>query len=312
MEAREPLKRIRTQSALLCAVATIALLAAAAAGRAAGPNPLSEIPPRSYVVATFNGSLLRLYLNGAIVAQALVTGRVQPTKAPLEIGSYVGRAIWSGKIDEVAVYDRALAPKRIAARYRLGINVNPPGVNAYRNDVLATKGLVSYWRLDDPGMVADDSHGHNNGAFTPAVARGASGLISGEIDKAAVFNGSVGSVKIPPSQSLDVRRAFTLEAWVTTVSVANRHIVSRDRSWFLKTNAYGQWSAGVYVKGGAVVSASSRIVAHGPKVPPRTSARTNQTQQGERSSFNPLWILILAVIAAAVAAWRRLARLRRG
>jgi hypothetical protein len=242
-----------------------------------------------------------LYLNAVPVAGAPVTGPLDSSKAPLEIGSYAGQAIWSGTIDEVAVYDRAIPAATIASRYRLGIDLHPPGPSAYRDAVLATKGLVSYWRLDNLGAVATDSRGHNNGVFTPGVDKGAPGLISGEPDKSVVLNGNFGSVKVPPSQSLALRRAFTLEAWVTTISVANRHIVSRLGSWFLKTDALGRWAAGVYVKG-AITTVFSKIVAHGPQSP--RPARPRPVNHG--SSFNPLWILIpIAVIAVGIALWRR-------
>src|SRR5579871_1780375 len=71
MDAREPLKRICKPTAVLCAVTTIAFLASPSMGRAAGTVPLSEIPPRAYVVATYDGSVLRLYLNAEPVAATL-------------------------------------------------------------------------------------------------------------------------------------------------------------------------------------------------------------------------------------------------
>lgn len=298
----EPLKRIRIAVPVLCAT-TIALSVGASTSRAAGPIPLSQIPPRAYVVATYNGSILRLYVNGAPAAQTPVTGFVERTDSPLEIGSYEGQAIWSGAIQEVAVYDRALPEATIAAHYRLGINPHPPAPNAYRSAVLAASGLVSYWRLGDLGAVAMDSRGHNSGAFTPGVVKGAPGLITDEAGKSILLNGELGSVRVPPSPSLDLRRAFTLEAWVTTVNVANRHIVSRVGSWFLKTDALGRWSAGVYVNG-ALHAADSTIVAHGPRLP--RAARRARTH--DNSSFSPLWVLIPVAIAVVVVLLRRRAR----
>jgi hypothetical protein len=307
MDAREPLKRIRRQIILLCAATTIPLLAAAGVSRGATTVPLSQIPPRTYVVATYDGSALRLYVNGVPMAETPVTGPLDRTSAQLEIGSYAGKAIWSGTIDEVAVYDTALPPATIAAHYRLGTDVHPPGPNAYRDAVLATGGLVSYWRLDDRGAVAVDSRDHNNGVFTPGVGKRVPGLITGEPDTAISLGGQLGSVKVPPAPSLDLRRAFTLEAWVTTVSVANRHIVSRVGSWFLKTDPFGRWTVGVYVNG-AVVTAVSKLVAHGPQavapVPHRSANRS--------SSFSALWIVIAVAFAGlALAFSRRTLRTRR-
>jgi hypothetical protein len=302
MDAREPLnlKRIRRPIAAFCAAMTIPLLAAGLISDAAGAVPLSEIPPRAYVVATYNGSMLRVYVNAVPEAEGVVTGLTDPTKSPLEIGSYAGSAIWSGAVDEVAVYGRALPAVTITAHYRLGTDERPPGPDAYRDAVLATAGLVSYWRLDNLGAVAIDSRGHNNGVFTAGVSKGVPGLITGEPDKAISLNGHVGSVQVPPSPSLDLRRAFTLEAWVTTVSVANRHIVSRVGSWFLKTDSFGRWNAGVYVKG-AAVSAVSRLVAHGPQS--AASAPLRSANRG--SSSSALWIVIGVALAGLAIAFAR-------
>lgn len=305
MDAPSPLTRLRIRAALLCALGAFALFLAAPATRAAHSVPLSEIPPRAYVVATYDGSTLRLYLNAVLAAQTPVSGPIDKTTAPLEIGSYAGGAIWSGAIDDVAVYDRALPAATVTARYKLGINPNPPSPNAYSQAVLHTPGLVSYWPLDDRGPVAKDVRGHNNGVFTPGVGKGAEGLISGETGNAIALNGRLGSVKVPPSHSLDLRRAFTIEAWVTTVHVANRHIVSRVGSWFLKTNAFGQWSTGVYVNG-TIVSATSRFVAHGPLKPGAAKHSSSSAKSGD-SSPSLLWLLIILVLAAVPLAvrWRR-------
>ena len=73
----------------------------------------------THVVATFDGTLLTLYLDGVVVE---VTGG--PVSVPVNAGSFVigARASglqerFKGSIDEVAVYDRVLPPGRIGAHY---------------------------------------------------------------------------------------------------------------------------------------------------------------------------------------------------
>jgi PKD repeat protein len=64
----------------------------------------------SHLATTYNGSLVRLYVNGVLVSSTAVTGAMTPSSGPLRIG---GNSVWSewfaGLIDEVRVYDRALS-----------------------------------------------------------------------------------------------------------------------------------------------------------------------------------------------------------
>lgn len=65
----------------------------------------------THLTTTFDGSNLRLYVNGSLVSTTAVSGSISPSTGLLKIG---GNAIWgseffSGLIDEVRVYNRALS-----------------------------------------------------------------------------------------------------------------------------------------------------------------------------------------------------------
>jgi peptidoglycan/LPS O-acetylase OafA/YrhL len=199
----------------------------------------------------------------------------------------------------VAVYDRALSPPAVAAHYQLGLDAHPGRPHAYRDAVSRTPGLVSYWRLDDAGTLARDARGRNDGRYTGPVSREARGLISGDPDRAATFNGSAGSIRVPPSASLRLGHAFTLEAWVTTTAIGNRAIVARVGSYLLVTNGLGRWDVGVY-RHGKILSAVSGFAARAPvkSHPARPSHRPG-------SGFDPAWLLVLGVPAAAAAFYYR-------
>jgi hypothetical protein len=63
----------------------------------------------TYLTATYNGTTLRLYVNGVEVGSRALTGTLRTSTGLLRIG---GNSIWSewfrGLIDEVRVYNRAL------------------------------------------------------------------------------------------------------------------------------------------------------------------------------------------------------------
>ena len=79
------------------------------------PSP-SSIPVNSWshLALTYDGNLLRLYVNGNVVASRAVTGSIQTNDKPLWIGgSEPFGEFFQGRIDEVRVYNRALSQSEI-------------------------------------------------------------------------------------------------------------------------------------------------------------------------------------------------------
>ena len=68
----------------------------------------------THVAATFDGAQLQFFVNGALVDTRPAAGALEPTAGALRIG---GNAVWGeyfdGVIDEVRIYNRALAPADI-------------------------------------------------------------------------------------------------------------------------------------------------------------------------------------------------------
>lgn len=70
----------------------------------------------SHLVATWDGTTFRVYVNGTQVSSKALGQAIVATTNPLRIG---GNSTWgeyfSGKIDEVRVYNRALSQAEIQA-----------------------------------------------------------------------------------------------------------------------------------------------------------------------------------------------------
>jgi hypothetical protein len=70
----------------------------------------------THVAGTYDGSTLRLFLNGVQVASTARSGAMAPGPGPLRIG---GNSLWGeyfqGRLDEVRIYDRALTAAEIQA-----------------------------------------------------------------------------------------------------------------------------------------------------------------------------------------------------
>ena len=81
----------------------------------------------THVAATYDGSQLRLYTNGALVASTAVTGSYQVNANPLWIG---GNAVYGehfqGKLDELRIYNRALTQAEIQQDMNTPLGSGPP------------------------------------------------------------------------------------------------------------------------------------------------------------------------------------------
>jgi chitodextrinase len=94
----------------------------AAGGTYAGTVGLISAPsaiPTSvwtHLAQTYDGTTLRLYVNGTQVASAPHAGALQVTASPLSIGGSLAYGeFFQGRIDDARVYNRALSPAEIQA-----------------------------------------------------------------------------------------------------------------------------------------------------------------------------------------------------
>ena len=108
----------------------------------------------------------------------------------------------------------------------------------YSELVLASAGLVGYWRLGDSGVSACDAAGTSHGSYRAGATVGQPGAIVDDADTAVAFNGSTGWVEVPDAPLLDVGDRFTVEAWVKRGTVGtNQVLVSKQsNAWVLMFN----------------------------------------------------------------------------
>ena len=80
---------------------------------ARGPSPLA-VNTWTHLAATYDGSMLRLYVNGTQVGTRTVAGPLLTSSGVLRLG---GNSVWgeyfSGRLDEIRIYNRALSADEI-------------------------------------------------------------------------------------------------------------------------------------------------------------------------------------------------------
>jgi outer membrane protein assembly factor BamB len=207
----------------------------------ADPTPLQ--PNTTYmVVATFDGTTGKLYVNGTLVKSVAKTGTITNFDNTYGLGigddSSFSDPGFAGTIDEVAIYNKALTAADVTAHYtaaQTGVGptptptptatptstptptatATPPQTGGYPNAVL-NSGPIAYYRLDETGaVVLDSSPDHLNGSDGANVLKGAAGLIPTSSDTAMLFSGARGAaniVVIPPNAAFQASSQVTIEA----------------------------------------------------------------------------------------------------
>jgi hypothetical protein len=83
-----------------------------------------------HVVVAYDGSALRMYLDGVVVATNPVTGVLDGIGKPILIGNYESGGFgWQGQIDDVALYSYGLSAQQVAAHYALGLTAPAPDID---------------------------------------------------------------------------------------------------------------------------------------------------------------------------------------
>lgn len=121
----------------------------------------------SHVTVTFSGnsnmSGIRVYKNavvGATPASAALSGGWLVSQDFI-LGSRTGGYYYSGKIDEVTVWDKELSQAEVTELYNLGQPLNPSSHSSFSN-------LVNYWKMGDSDSYPTilDNHGVNHLTMT--------------------------------------------------------------------------------------------------------------------------------------------------
>ncbi len=149
-----------------------------------------------HLAATYDGTTVRLYQNGQLVAAqnksiswSAFTGALALGYSPIGSAEYL-----DGKLFDVRLYNTALTSTEVTDLY----------------------GLVGYWKLDETSgtTAADSTLNANNGTYTGGVMLNAAGPYPGSGAIAAEFDGNNDYVSIPDNATLKPTSALSVTGWV--------------------------------------------------------------------------------------------------
>ncbi len=203
-----------------------------------------------HVAVTKNNSSVVFYIDGAAQSVAAYSSVFSFT-TPAAIGARGDNLNngFYGTVDELAVYNRALAANEIASIYNAGTGGKCSSGAPQTNCVPAASGLVSWWRAEGN---ANDSADSNNG-----VLQGGTAFAPGKVGQAFSFDGTSAFVQVADAPTLRFTTAMTIEAWIYPHRSGGqyREIVSKweggsnQRSYTCNINPDGRFNCGISIDG---------------------------------------------------------------
>jgi hypothetical protein len=149
----------------------------------------------THLAVTYDGSIIRLYVNGAQVATRSKTGMYTTSNNPLQIGG--NTFYWQyfrGKIDEVRVYNRALGAAQIQRDMNTAVTAVPPADTAAPVVSIVTPTSDSVFNTTADAVAVSGTATDNVSVIGVSWSndRGGSGVASG------TTNWSVQSIPLQP------------------------------------------------------------------------------------------------------------------
>ncbi len=204
-----------------------------------------------HVAGVWDGSSIRLYVDGQLDADAAVGSVSVDTVADLQIGR--GRSLtnlFAGLLDDLRIYDLALSAAEVQALF----TGSPPPPTA-------GPGPVGHWTLDEGvGTAAFDSSGNGHTGTFEGDPAWTAGILDGGLE----FDGSGDGVLVSGSPLLNEAPALTVSAWVRHEALGGwRPIVDKRDAYADGFDLMINQSARLYMRVNGFTLTGGGLVADG-------------------------------------------------
>jgi len=203
-----------------------------------------------HCAGTWDGSLITLYVNGAVVATSTQTVTPATTINPLRLGENAAGSSrgFAGILDEVRIYNRALGATEVAALYNT--NSRQTILSGSQNLRGPQNGLVGLWSFDGKDVYNTTAY-DRSGQSNTATLQGGVTKVNGKLGQALQFDGADDWVNAGSASAIDlVTGDYTLTAWVKpNVLTGNQAIIAKSASSNDKAYSLMLGGSEVYVDG---------------------------------------------------------------
>ncbi len=194
----------------------------------------------THISLIYTASSMELYLNGSSVWTAGAPGADAGSNITIGHADWptngVGTRHFSGYIDDVRVYNRALSSADVFELYTGAVNLR--------------SGLVGWWKLDEgTGTSAADSSGNaNTGTLTNGPL-----WAGGRLNGAVSFDGTNDYIDIANENNFDFEynNAFSVSCWANFFAFANSDMVLISKLGSAPDNYIG-WEFSVFPPGNVI------------------------------------------------------------
>lgn len=215
-----------------------------------------------HVVGTYDGSNVRIYVNGALKTTTAYSGSIAtPADFSLKFGRLGSSALyyWNGQMDNIRIYDYARTQAQIAWDYNRGAP-------------------VGHWKMDEcQGSSAFDAAGNGNKGTITIGATGSQTSLgtcstsstawgngaTGKFNSSLNFDGTDDYASVADSPSLDMG-TMTISAWIKTSKSTEQYIAERNNVTFYFATGITSGKLCYYIASVAATwTCSSRSVTDG-------------------------------------------------
>ena len=175
-----------------------------------------------FVAGTFDGSMMRLYIDGILVASQANSNPSVANNEAVKIGFNFNGRYFDGFIDEVKLYNYARSANQLKADFTARGLSKGAAAQLGNPDLGKTlsNGLVGYWKMDETSWTNNctasdvlDSSGNNLHGKSCPNTTGPTGGTTGKFGKGGTFDGSNDYIDVGDQSTLELT-TFTLSAWI--------------------------------------------------------------------------------------------------
>ncbi|MEJ6798945.1 MAG: T9SS type A sorting domain-containing protein [Crocinitomicaceae bacterium] len=201
-------------------------------------GPLMTVGKWYHVAGTYDGTTMRLYLNGTEVATTAYTGTISTTSYNVTIGkmSYVpgGGRYFDGNIDEVGIWNTAIPQSSIREYMCKKMSTSHPQYAS----------LVGHWNMDAAGIVVDQSPIGNDGTVVGPTHVN-SGAPIGDVSvftyaaspNITLANGLIDSVNVTSTSPLSTVHIYRVNSAPLNNNSGSIDSTDQDHYWGVYTSA---------------------------------------------------------------------------
>src|SRR5271166_172862 len=193
----------------------------------------------TFLAATYDGTTLKMYVNGTLVGSQTVAGSIFTTTDPLHIGGDWDSEMFTGSIDNARIYKAALTPSQITTDMNTGVGpVQPPSAPGNLTATGSVGKVSLSWSasVGNPAIAGYTIYRSTTSGFTPSTSNQIgqttatsftdSGLAAGTYYYLVTAQDTSGNTSVPSNQASAAVSADTTPPTVALTAPTNNATVS--------------------------------------------------------------------------------------